>query len=71
MNDGRKSYAKELVRRTTGREVADVLRELYVDKRHTQQEIADALGVSRMAIGSWLAEYGISRDDRPALEMPA
>jgi DNA invertase Pin-like site-specific DNA recombinase len=71
MHDGRKSYAKELVRRQTGREVADVLRELYLDKRHTQQEIADALGVSRMAIGAWLAEYGISRDDRPAIEMPA
>lgn len=71
MDDGRKSYAKELVRRTTGREVDDVLRELYVEKRHTQQEIADALGVSRMAIGGWLREYGISRDDRPALEIPA
>ena len=71
MNDGRKSYAKELVRKSTGREVADILRELYVDRRHTQQEIADALGVSRMAIAAWLTEYGISRSDRPGIEIPA
>ena len=66
-----KSYAKELVRRTTGREVAEVLRDLYVDRRHSQQEIANALGVSRMTVGSWLAEYGISRDDRGPVEIPA
>jgi DNA invertase Pin-like site-specific DNA recombinase len=69
MHDGRKSYAKELVRRSTGREVPDILRELYVERRHTQQEIADALGVSRMAIAAWLAEYGISRDDRSAVTL--
>ena len=72
MNDGRKSYAKELVRRTTGREdLAALLRELYVDKRHSQQEIAEALGVSRMAIGGWLREYDISREDRGPVEIPA
>jgi arginine repressor len=70
MPDERKSHAKELVRRATGREVDELLRELYVEKRHSQQEIADglaALGVSlnRMTISNWLAEYGITRDDRP------
>lgn len=71
MTEDRKSHAKELVRRTTGREVDDVLRELYVVKRHSQEEIAEALGVHRMTIGGWLREYGISRDDRPAVEIPA
>ena len=72
MNDGRKSYAKELVRRTTGREdLRALLRELYVDKRHSQAEIAQALGVSRMAIGAWLREYDISREDRGPVEIPA
>lgn len=57
-----------MVRRSTGREVDELLRELYVDRRHSQEEIAKALGVSRGAIVSWLTEYGISRDDRPSIE---
>lgn len=65
----RKSHAKELVRRTTGREVADILRELYVDKRHSQEEIALALEVHRMTVSVWLREYGITRDDRPAVAL--
>lgn len=76
MTDDRKSHAKNAVRIATGREVPDLLRELYVDKRHSQKEIAVGLaklGVSvhRMTINAWLAEYGISRDDRPAIEIPA
>lgn len=63
-----KSYAKELVKRSTGREVPELLRELYIDKRHTQHEIAEALDVSRDTVVRWLAEYGITRDDRDSLE---
>lgn len=70
MQDGRKSYAKEMVRRSTGRDdLAALLRELYVDKRHSQAEIAKALGVGRMAVGAWLKEYGITRDERPAVSL--
>lgn len=70
MDDGRKSYAKELARQRTGREDLDgVLRELYVEQRHTQAEIAKALGVGRMAVNAWLREYGITRDDRPAVSL--
>lgn len=70
MDDGRKSYAKELVRRSTGREdIEALLRELYIDQRHTQAEIAAALGVGRMAVNTWLREYGITRDDRPAVAL--
>ncbi|MBA2439588.1 MAG: helix-turn-helix domain-containing protein [Thermoleophilaceae bacterium] len=69
MDDGRKSHAKTLVQARTGREPQDVLRELYVDKRHTQQEIADALGIARVTVGEWLREYGITRDDRPAVSL--
>jgi len=71
MDDARKSYAEEVVRMRTGREVPELLRELYVDQRHTQQEIANALGVSRMAVNGWLARYGISRDDRAPVEIEA
>lgn len=69
MVDARKSHAEELVRLRTGREVPDLLRDLYVERRHSQQEIADALGVSRMAINAWLQRYAISRDDRAPLEL--
>lgn len=64
-----KGYAKELVRQRTGREPAELLRELYVDKRHSQAEIARGIGVSRATVGDWLEEYGISRDDRPAVAL--
>ncbi len=57
------------VQERTGREVGDLLRELYVDKRHSQQEIADAIGVSRSAVRLWLGQFGITRDDRPAVAL--
>lgn len=62
-----KSHAKALVRRVTGREVPDILRELYVDKRQTQEEVALSLGVSRDTVIRWLAEYDITRNDREPL----
>lgn len=69
MPDACKSHAKNAVRLRTGREIEDVLRELYVDRRHTQAEIASALGVHRMTVVLWLREYGITRDDRPAVAL--
>lgn len=69
MTDERKSHAKELVRRTTGREPNEVLRDLYVERRHSQEEIAEALGVHRRTVSAWLREYGITRDDRPAVAL--
>lgn len=69
MPEARKSHAKELVLARTGREVSELLRELYVEKRHSQEEIAEALGVHRMTVNLWLREYGITRDDRPAIAL--
>jgi response regulator of citrate/malate metabolism len=66
---GRKSYTKDWVRASTGREVLDLLRELYIEKRHSDQEIAEAIGVSRTLVRQWRIEYGISRDDRPAVAL--
>jgi hypothetical protein len=65
----RKSYTKELVRGRTGQDIPDLLRTLYIHERRTQQEIADALGVSRWLVTVWLTEYGISRADRPAIAL--
>lgn len=64
-----KSHAKELVRRTTGREIDALLRDLYVERRHSQEEIAEALGVHRLTVGLWLREYGITRADRAPVEV--
>ena len=67
----RKNPTQTLVTIRTGREVPDLLRELYVGKRHSQQEIADALDVSRAQVQYWLQQFGISRDDRAPVEIEA
>lgn len=69
MDADRKSHAQLRVQERTGRELPDLLRELYVDKRHSQEEIAQALNVHRMTVGEWLKDFGISRDDRPAVAL--
>jgi DNA invertase Pin-like site-specific DNA recombinase len=70
MDDERKSATRELLRQRTGKEVPDLLREMYVDRRYSQKEIASALGINRMTVKAWLDEYGIGRDDRPPVEVP-
>lgn len=62
---------KELVRLRTGKDVEPLLRDLYVTRRHTQEEIAGALGVSRDTVLRWLTEYGISRADRSPVVVDA
>jgi DNA-binding XRE family transcriptional regulator len=62
-----KSYAQEAVRVRTGRDVEELLRELYIEQRRSQQEIADALGVARTTVTAWLGEFQISREDRDPL----
>lgn len=69
MNQGRKAYAQEAVRGRIGKPLDVALRELYVDRRHSQAEIAQALGVSRALVAQWLRDFGISRDDRPAVAL--
>lgn len=64
-----KSHAKLLVEERTGRPVETLLRELYVGKRHSQGEIALALGISRAAVSEWLRDYGITREDRPPVDL--
>lgn len=67
------SASKELVRLRTGRtDLEGLLRELYVERRWTHQEIADHFRVSRTTVVDWCQEYGISRADRVAsVEPPA
>jgi arginine repressor len=72
-----KSDTQLLVEERTGREIGELLRELYVDKRHSQKAIADALSakmpagrsIARTTVSQWLDELGITRDDRPAVSL--
>lgn len=59
----------ELVRLRTGRDPVELIRDLYVERRNSDQEIANAIGVSRSAVNQLRARNGIRRSDRrPALE---
>ncbi len=69
--DMRKTLAQTLVQRHTGRDIEELLRELYVDRRHSQQEIGDFLGISRGTVQQWLDQFGISRADREPLSLEA
>lgn len=64
MQDRIKSRAEQVVEARTGRALPELLRELYIDRRHTQEEIAQALGVHRVTVTKWLAAFEISRADR-------
>lgn len=58
------THAQQLVTLRTGREVPDLLREMYVVRRLSQADIAAELGITRMTVAMWLREHGISPDDR-------
>lgn len=55
------THAQELVALRTGRQVPELLRDLYVVQRLSQADIADQLGISRMTVAMWLREHSISR----------
>jgi transposase len=59
------SATKELVTLRTGREVEELLRDLYLAKGYSDREIAKAIGVDRVTVTRWRADYGIRPEDRP------
>jgi transposase len=67
-----KSYAQTAVTAVTGRDLAELLRELYIERRWTDQEIAAHLAettriaVSRSTVRTWRAEFGVDRSERTA-----
>lgn len=52
------THAQELVRLRTGREVADLLREMRADGK-SAVAIAAELGVTRNTVATWLREFGL------------
>lgn len=70
MQDRIKSRVEQEVSlRNGGRDVPELVRELYVDRRFSDREIAEALGVHRVTITNWRQDWGISRDDRQAVAL--
>jgi uncharacterized protein YjcR len=59
----------EPVQPDTEAHIPSVLRDLYIDKRHSDREIAEALGVDRVTVTKWRKRWGITRDDRPAVAL--
>lgn len=55
------THAQQLITLQKGREVPDLLREMYVERRLSQADIAAELGISRMTVAMWLREYSINR----------
>ena len=55
------THAQALVTLRTGREVPDLLREMYVERGLSQVAIAAELGVSRMTVAMWLREFNVER----------
>lgn len=65
-----KSHARDAVSlRNGGRDVDDLLRELYVDRGYNFVQIGKALGVSRELVRKWVDQAGLERP--PATELVA
>jgi transposase-like protein len=60
------SATRELVRMRTGRDPEELIRELYVERRLSDREISEAIGVDRVTVNKWRRDWNIRRDDRPA-----
>lgn len=54
-----KSHAQQLVETREGRDLPELLRELFVFQRMTHKAIAERLGVSRATVARWIDEHGI------------
>jgi hypothetical protein len=63
----RKTSTQRQIEKRLGAPIEDLLREWYIDQRFGDQEIAEALDVTRGAVQQWREQFGITRDDRPPL----
>ena len=63
------THAQALVTLRTGRPLPELLHDLYVVQGRSQVDIAAEIGVTRVTLAMWLREFGITRDDRPAVAL--
>lgn len=61
-----RTHAQELVTLRTGRPVAEVLHDLYVEQGLSQERVAAILGVTRMTVAMWLREFDVTRPEAVA-----
>lgn len=54
-----KSHAQQLVEAREGRELPELLRDLFVSERMTKGEIAKRLGVGRDTVARWIDENDV------------
>lgn len=60
---------QEVSHRNGDRDVPELVRELYVAKRFSDREIAEALQVHRVTVTNWRRSWGITREARPAVAL--
>lgn len=54
-----RSQEMQRIEAARGRQMPDILRELYVDQRLTVEQVGDDLGITKGAASRWLARFGI------------
>jgi DNA-binding XRE family transcriptional regulator len=63
-----KSRREQMVSaRNGGRDVPELIRELYERDGLSQEEVAERIGVHRATVVRWMEEFGIPTRDRRAL----
>lgn len=74
-----KTDAQLVLQQRTGRQIEDMLRDLYVRDKASDADIAKAFSaellragrrpISRATVRNWRISFGISVDDRPAVAL--
>lgn len=57
----KRTHAQELVELKWGRDLPEILHDLYVTQGKTQEQIAAQLGVTRITARQWLIDFEIKR----------
>jgi DNA-binding XRE family transcriptional regulator len=57
------THAQALVQLRTGRDLPELLEELYVGEGLTQEQVAARIGVTRLTAVRWLREFDIRRPE--------